>query len=64
MTLALGDAIAVALLERTGFSADQFQTLHPGGKLGRLFLKVSDVMHSGQEIPLIDEGAPSNCRPP
>ena len=57
MTLALGDAIAVALLERTGFSADQFQNLHPGGKLGRLFLKVSDVMHSGQEIPLIDERA-------
>ena len=43
MTLALGDAIAVALLERTGFSADQFQRLHPGGKLGRLFLKVSDM---------------------
>ncbi len=51
--LALGDAIAVALLERKGFSADDFQVLHPGGQLGRRLLKISDIMHSGGEMPLI-----------
>ncbi len=50
--LALGDAIAVALLERKGFSADDFHALHPGGKLGRRLLKVSDIMHAGDELPL------------
>lgn len=51
--LGLGDAIAVALLERKGFSSDDFQVLHPGGKLGRLLLKVSDIMHAGDEVPLV-----------
>ncbi|MDH5749192.1 MAG: KpsF/GutQ family sugar-phosphate isomerase [Rhodospirillales bacterium] len=51
--LALGDAIAVALLERKGFSADDFQVFHPGGQLGRRLLKISDIMHSGDELPLI-----------
>ena len=55
--LALGDAIAVALLERKGFSSDQFHVLHPGGKLGRRLMKVSDLMHSGDELPLIRSGA-------
>ena len=55
--LALGDALAVTLLERRGFSADDFQTLHPGGQLGRKLLKVSDIMHSGDQIPLIDDTA-------
>ncbi len=55
--LALGDAIAVALLERKGFSPDQFHLLHPGGKLGRKLLKVSDIMHTGQALPLIAAGA-------
>ena len=54
--LALGDALAVALLERKGFSADDFQTLHPGGQLGRRLLKVADIMHSGGELPLIAGG--------
>ena len=51
--LALGDAIAVAMLERKGFSPDDFQVLHPGGKLGNQLLKVSDIMHSGNELPLV-----------
>jgi arabinose-5-phosphate isomerase len=47
----------VALLERKGFSSDQFHVLHPGGKLGRRLMKVSDLMHSGDELPLIRSGA-------
>ena len=50
--LALGDAISVALLERKGFSSDEFHLLHPGGKLGRRLIKVSDIMHSGDKMPL------------
>jgi arabinose-5-phosphate isomerase len=53
MTLALGDAIAVALMERRGFTADEFQMRHPGGRLGRKLLKVSDIMHVGSELPLV-----------
>jgi arabinose-5-phosphate isomerase len=53
MTLALGDALAVALLERKGFSASDFGVLHPGGRLGRMLLKVADIMHEGAEVPLI-----------
>ena len=52
MMLGLGDALAVALMERRGFSADQFQVLHPGGRLGREFIKVEDLMHRGAELPL------------
>ncbi|MBT7944075.1 MAG: KpsF/GutQ family sugar-phosphate isomerase [Alphaproteobacteria bacterium] len=51
--LALGDAISVALLERKGFSPDEFHVLHPGGKLGRRLIKVSDIMHAGDDLPLI-----------
>lgn len=54
--LALGDALAVALLERKGFTADQFRVLHPGGKLGKQLLKVSDLMHAGEEMPLVKIG--------
>lgn len=50
--LALGDALAVALLERRGFSADDYQVLHPGGSLGRRLLRVLDVMHVGDQMPL------------
>jgi len=56
--LALGDAIAVALLERKGFSPDDFHMLHPGGKLGRRLLKVSDIMHDGDAMPLVAGDAP------
>lgn len=54
--MALGDALAVAMLERKGFSPDDFHALHPGGKLGRMLLKVSDIMHGGDEVPLVDLG--------
>ncbi|HLJ20298.1 MAG TPA: KpsF/GutQ family sugar-phosphate isomerase [Stellaceae bacterium] len=56
MMLALGDAIAVALLERRGFSAEDFQALHPGGQLGRQLLRVSDIMHEGAAVPLVRRG--------
>ena len=51
--LALGDALAIALLERRGFSAEEFSALHPGGQLGRRFIKVTDIMHSGDAVPLV-----------
>jgi arabinose-5-phosphate isomerase len=57
MTLALGDALAVALLERKGFSSADFGVLHPGGRLGRMLMKVADLMHRGEEVPLIAETA-------
>lgn len=52
-TLAIGDAIAVALLERRGFSATDFKTFHPGGKLGQRLLKVRELMHGAAEVPLV-----------
>lgn len=51
--LALGDALAVALLERRGFSESDFALLHPAGSLGRRLLKVAELMHTGEEIPLV-----------
>jgi arabinose-5-phosphate isomerase len=57
-TLALGDALAVTLMEKRGFKAEDFARLHPGGTLGkRLLLRVEDVMHSGDAFPMISEGA-------
>jgi arabinose-5-phosphate isomerase len=56
--LALGDALAVALLERRGFGANEFSVLHPGGKLGKKLVRVEDVMHRGDELPLVRLGAP------
>ena len=53
--MALGDAISVALLERKGFSPDEFHVFHPGGKLGRRLLKVADIMHGGDSLPLIED---------
>ncbi|MTJ84195.1 MAG: KpsF/GutQ family sugar-phosphate isomerase [Telmatospirillum sp.] len=53
LMLALGDALAVALLERKGFSPADFKVFHPGGQLGRRLLKVSELMHSGDELPLV-----------
>jgi len=57
-TLALGDALAVSLLERRGFSPQDFQVFHPGGKLGQALLRVSDLMHKGDALPLCAEDAP------
>jgi arabinose-5-phosphate isomerase len=55
-TLAMGDAIAVALLDVRGFSADDFALSHPGGSLGRrLLLRLEDLMHSGDELPLVHQ---------
>jgi len=54
--LAMGDALAIALLEARGFSAEDFAISHPGGTLGRrLLLKVEDIMHSGDDVPLVGE---------
>lgn len=58
MMLALGDALAVSLLERKGFSADDFRVLHPGGKLGRQLLRVADIMHAGARMPLLPPTTP------
>jgi arabinose-5-phosphate isomerase len=53
-TLAMGDALAIALLTRRGFNAEDFAFFHPGGSLGkRLIAKVEDFMHSGKDIPLV-----------
>ncbi|MBM3482416.1 MAG: KpsF/GutQ family sugar-phosphate isomerase [Alphaproteobacteria bacterium] len=57
MMLALGDALVVALLERRGFTAEDFQAFHPGGKLGRRLLRVGDIMHGGAAVPAISAGA-------
>ena len=56
-TLVLGDILAVALLERKGFTKTDFNRRHPGGKLGAFLLKVSELMHKGNEIPLVSEEA-------
>lgn len=58
-TLAMGDALAVALLEARGFTAEDFARSHPGGRLGRrLLLLIRDIMHTGERIPKVRENAP------
>ena len=56
-TLVLGDILAIALLERKGFTKTDFRQRHPGGKLGAFLQKVADLMHKGDEIPLIPDTA-------
>jgi len=51
--LALGDALAIAVSVRKGFRAEDFAELHPGGKLGKQLAKVRDLMHSGDEVPVV-----------
>jgi len=58
MQLALGDALAIALLESRGFTAAQFGLLHPGGKLGAMLKLVRDIMHTGEAVPLTPIGTP------
>lgn len=58
MMMALGDAIAVALMQRRGFTKDDFSVFHPGGKLGKAFIRVTDLMHAKSEVPLTKETAP------
>ncbi|WP_374962619.1 KpsF/GutQ family sugar-phosphate isomerase [Spongiibacter tropicus] len=58
VTLVMGDALAIALLEARGFTADDFAFSHPGGALGRrLLLKIDSIMHTGDEIPKVNSGA-------
>ncbi|SKA12326.1 KpsF/GutQ family sugar-phosphate isomerase [Consotaella salsifontis] len=56
LQLALGDALAVALLERRGFTPGDFRVFHPGGQLGARLTKIGDIMHTGEELPLVASG--------
>jgi len=58
MQLALGDALATALLERNGFDTNNYKDFHPGGKLGAMLAHVSDIMHSGDELPVTSPDTP------
>lgn len=58
MTLAMGDALAIALMENRAFTAEHFRNFHPGGKLGALLSRVSDLMHVGAALPTVDIDAP------
>ena len=53
MTMALGDALAIAILEKKGFTAERFKGFHPGGKLGAVLVTVADLMHAGEDLPLV-----------
>ena len=57
LQIALGDALAVAVLERRGFTANDFRLYHPGGKLGAMLRTVGDIMHGSDELPLVSEQA-------
>ena len=56
-TLVLGDILTIGMIERKGFSKEDFNDRHPGGKLGSILKRVSDLMHTGQEMPILDENA-------
>jgi arabinose-5-phosphate isomerase len=59
VTLALGDALAVGVMEKRNFNTEDFALLHPGGALGRrLLLRVGDLMHGGEAFPMVSEGTP------
>ncbi len=58
LMMALGDALAVALLERRGFKAEDFKMFHPGGKLGAMLLTAADIMHKDAELPLVAPETP------
>ncbi|MEW5802442.1 MAG: KpsF/GutQ family sugar-phosphate isomerase [bacterium] len=58
VALALGDALAMALIRKRGFRAEEFAQFHPGGKLGKRLLKVRDLMHSGDQMPVVGEWQP------
>lgn len=57
VSLAIGDALAVALLERKGFTADQFRVFHPGGKLGKSLVRVSEIMRRADAVPTVNMAA-------
>lgn len=56
-TLVLGDILTVGLIERKGFSKEEFNLRHPGGKLGSILKRVGDLMHTGQDMPILDENS-------
>jgi arabinose-5-phosphate isomerase len=56
--LAMGDALAMALLDRRGFTVDDFAALHPGGRIGRRFLRVEELMHTGDRVPRVAPETP------
>jgi arabinose-5-phosphate isomerase len=56
MQMALGDCLAIALLERRGFTAQDFKVFHPGGSLGAQLKFIADIMHTGDSLPLVPEG--------
>ena len=56
--IVMGDALAMVLLDRRGFTADDFATLHPGGSIGRSLVKVEQIMHTGDEIPMVKADRP------
>ena len=56
-TLVMGDVLAANLMVRKGFTAEDFKLRHPGGKLGAILRHVSDIMHTGEEMPLVSEDA-------
>jgi len=58
MTLALGDALAVAAMEQKGFTAEHFSNFHPGGKLGNMLKRVDQLMHKGDDLPLVKANTP------
>lgn len=58
MTLAMGDALAVALMEHRAFTPEHFRNFHPGGKLGAKLSHVSDLMHTGDAVPMVPVDAP------
>lgn len=58
LTMALGDALAIALLEKRGFTSKDYKIFHPGGKLGQQLLKVSEIMHKDKDLPVVTEDTP------
>ncbi|HEU5046500.1 MAG TPA: KpsF/GutQ family sugar-phosphate isomerase [Rickettsiales bacterium] len=58
MMMALGDALAVAVLEGRGFTREDFNVYHPGGKLGKAFIRVENLMHSREDTPVVDKDMP------
>ena len=57
-TLVIGDILTTCLMERKGFTKTDFNERHPGGKLGSILQKVSDLMHTGSQMPILDENSP------
>lgn len=58
LALAVGDALAIALMEKKGFSEENFRYYHPGGSIGKKLLKVKHLMHTGSELPIVSENTP------